>query len=702
METLPLVGLINNIALLVALGVLYETVSQNWRLDTLRVRILSGLILGSIGVAVMMNPWRFGPGIIFDARSILLSVGGLFFGWLPALMAVIITSAYRFIQGGAGAWTGVAVIVTSGVIGVVWGKLRNDSIEKITSKELLLLGIAVHTAMLLWMLSLPWPLSLEVLKKISLPVMLLYPVGTILWGKLLAGRILRTKSEEEIEKSEQRLQTVLQKMPVMMNAFDENGNILIWNRECEKVTGFSAKEIAGNPDAMSLLYPDQSYRLKMMAEWKDRGNDYYDWEWDLSTKDGEKRTVSWSNISDRFPIAGWASWGFGIDITDHKQLEKQLVESQKMEAVGTLAGGIAHDFNNLLQIISGHAELLEMELMQKGMRYEEMDAIRHSAHKAADLVKQILTFSRRLEGKFEHININKEIEMIERLLYRTIPKMIDIELSLERSLKSIRADSSQMEQMLINLAVNAKDAMPEGGKLIIETDNVNLDEQYCLTHAECKPGEYVRLRVEDSGHGMEPSVMERIFDPFYTTKEVGEGTGLGLSTVFGIVKMHDGHITCESEVGKGTTFEIYFPAAESAKPEFEKEQDSPIVAGGSETILVVDDEPLIRELAKRILEKAGYSVMTAGSGKEAVETYFQDQSAIALVILDLIMPEMGGKQCLEELLKINPQVKALIASGFAIKGETKTFLDTEAKGNVTKPFNMRDLLRSVRHVLDGA
>ena len=329
METLPIVGLINNIALLVALGVLYETISQNWRLDTLRVRALTGLVLGSIGVAVMMNPWRFSSGIIFDARSILLSVGGLFFGWLPAVIALIMTSAYRFIQGGTGAWTGVGVIVTSGVIGLVWGKLRHDSIEKITAKELLLLGIVVHAAMLLWMFTLPWPVSLEVLRKISLPVMLLYPVGTILWGKLLAGRLLRSKSEEEMEKSEQRLRTVLQSMPVMMDAFDETGAIIVWNRECEKVTGFSAEEIVANPEAMTLLYPDEVYRSEMIARWKERGNDYYDWEWEMSTKEGEVRAVAWSNISDRFPIPGFASWGIGADVTGRKRAEDDLRESQE-------------------------------------------------------------------------------------------------------------------------------------------------------------------------------------------------------------------------------------------------------------------------------------------------------------------------------------------------------------------------------------
>jgi len=389
------------------------------------------------------------------------------------------------------------------------------------------------------------------------------------------------------------------------------------------------------------------------------------------------------------------------DVTQQKKLEEHLRQAQKMEAVGILAGGISHDFNNLLHIIAGHAELLELELAESGMKFDEMAAIRQAAKRGTDLVKRILTFSRRVETKLESINLNDDVQIVGRLLYRTIPKMIEIDLRLEEGLSSVRADSTQIEQVLINLAVNAKDAMPEGGRLTVQTQNVLLDEDYCRDHAEPTPGRYVLLRVSDTGQGMEEDVRQHIFEPFFTTKGLVNGTGLGLATVFGIVKMHGGHITCESEVGRGTTFSIYLPAAETAESDVEQECRTTVIAGGTETILVVDDEELIRDLAKRILEKAGYSVRTAGSGKQGIEIYTQHKSDIALVILDLIMPEMGGKRCLEELIKINPRVKALIASGFAIQGDTKSFLSSAARGIVSKPFNMRELLRAVRHALDG-
>ena len=243
--------------------------------------------------------------------------------------------------------------------------------------------------------------------------------------------------------------------------------------------------------------------------------------------------------------------------------------------------------------------------------------------------------------------------------------MIAIELHLADNLRSISADPTQIEQILLNLAVNAAHAMPEGGKLTFETQNVKLDEEYCRTHLETKPGEYVLLTVSDTGHGMEKEILDRIFEPFFTTKDRGEGTGLGLSMVFGIVKSHDGHITCHSKPGAGTVFKLYFPAAEM-EIAWDPEITMKMPSFGTETILLVDDEKSIRDLGKEVLTSVGYKVLTASTGREALDMYTKARDEISLVILDLIMPEMGGKQCLEELLKIDPGVKVLISSGFLL------------------------------------
>lgn len=277
--------------------------------------------------------------------------------------------------------------------------------------------------------------------------------------------------------------------------------------------------------------------------------------------------------------------------------------------------------------------------------------------------------------------------------------MIEIELTLADELRTVNADPAQIEQALMNLAVNARDAMPEGGKLIIGTKNVTLDEEYCKMHLGAKPGDYVFLTVTDTGHGMDKETLEHLFEPFYTTKGVGRGTGLGLSMVYGIVKSHDGYIFCDSAPGKGATFEIYLPVIEQ-KLEKEELKEEKISMGGKETILLIDDEESIRDLGNQILNQFGYTVLATSDGESGLELYRKEKGKIDLVILDLIMPGMGGRKCLEELLKMNPKVKVVIASGYSIDGPTEEALEVGAKNFVSKPYAMRQMLKVVREVLD--
>jgi two-component system cell cycle sensor histidine kinase/response regulator CckA len=371
-----------------------------------------------------------------------------------------------------------------------------------------------------------------------------------------------------------------------------------------------------------------------------------------------------------------------------------------MEALGTLAGGVAHDFNNLLQIIFGYADLIMMRVDRKSANYRGIRAIREAARRGSDLVKQVLTFSRRVETNPRPLDLNHEVKKASQLLGRTIPKMINIELTLAEDLKTIYADPVQIEQIILNLAVNAKDAMPEGGKLTLATESISLDEKYCRKCPEINPGEYVCLRISDTGHGMAPEILDHIFEPFFTTKKPGEGTGLGLSTVFGLVKMHSGHISCHSKLQTGTVFRIYFPAIEQRVP-WDVEATSEMPPFGTETVLLIDDEEMVRNWGKELLTHAGYTVLSASNGREGLELYRQRKSEISLVILDLIMPQMGGKQCLDALLQVDPDLKAIVASGFPIDQKTKELLDEHAKGVITKPFHAKELLRLVRLVLDA-
>ena len=296
-------------------------------------------------------------------------------------------------------------------------------------------------------------------------------------------------------------------------------------------------------------------------------------------------------------------------------------------------------------------------------------------------------------------DLNFEIRRVEKLLHRTIQRMITIDLVLADGLWLIDGDPAQIEQVLLNLAVNAQYAMPDGGRLIIETSNVSLTDDHAKTRLEAKPGKYVLLTVSDTGTGMEPSVIDRMFEPFFTTKADGVGTGLGLAIVHGIVSQHGGHITCYSERGLGTTFKIYFPVSES-----ERLLDTAMTGGmpefGAETILLVDDDDRIRDLAREIIEMWGYKVLSASSGEEALKTFAAHRGEISLIILDLIMPGMGGKRCLEEILRIDPDSRVLLASGYSSNGFTPYDTGTGPRGFISKPYNSKDMLAAIRKVLD--
>ena len=399
--------------------------------------------------------------------------------------------------------------------------------------------------------------------------------------------------------------------------------------------------------------------------------------------------------------------GTFLDITKRKRDEKekeklqaQLQQAQKMEAIGTLTGGVAHDFNNLLQAINGYTQLLLMDKAEDDPEYAGLSAIQDSVKRAADLVRSLLLFSRKANTQRTPLELNLEIESARKILERTIPKMVEIDLYPGRRLWTIMADPAQIEQILLNLGSNAADAMPDGGKLVIETENITLDEDFARQHAGAQPGRYVLLTISDNGHGMDRETRTKIFEPFFTTKETGRGTGLGLASVYGIVKNHGGYIACYSEVGQGTTFKIYLPARELPPEDEGKDITAEPPKGGDETILLVDDEEAIRGFAELALIKFGYKVYTASTGEEALEIYPNTPGKIDLVVTDIGMPGMGGHKFLQELLQIDPAAKVIIASGYSMEGNVKKSMEAGAKGYVGKPYQLVDFLNTVRVVLD--
>jgi len=513
--------------------------------------------------------------------------------------------------------------------------------------------------------------------------------------------------EEALRASEERYKSIVENSHDGIVIIDDSFHLEYANDEICRMTGYRREELVGADfrgflDKESLQYTVERYRRRQAGE-----NVPPRYEVNFIRKDGTRIHVEASVSIVSTERGEKKSIAQLLDITERKEaevekkkLEAQLLQAQKMEAVGTLAGGVAHDFNNLLQAILGYAQMLLLDKEKDSPEFTRLKQIEKSAHRASELTQQLLTFSRKVESELRPLALNNEVRQVQKILERTIPKMIDIELHLQEDVWTINADSMQMEQIVLNLAVNARDAMPEGGKLVFETENVFLDREYCATHLGAKPGRYVLLSISDTGMGMEKETVEHIFEPFYTTKEVGKGTGLGLAMVYGIVKNHGGYIMCYSEPGQGTTIKIYFPVIE-ADGHLEKSYAVETeLRGGDETILLVDDEESLRSMGKEILERFGYRVMTVPDGETALETYREKKGRIDLVILDLVMPGMGGTHCMEELLRMHPGLKVIIASGYAVNGRTKEALDAGAEGFIRKPYELGQMLGVVRKVLD--
>jgi PAS domain S-box-containing protein len=519
----------------------------------------------------------------------------------------------------------------------------------------------------------------------------------------------RRQAEEELRGSEERYRVLFERSGdgiVILDAEGpEAGRILDLNEAVVKSHGYTREELLAMKIAdLAATVPEAEiagrFQRFLAGEW-------LKFEAMHSRKDGSEFPVEVSagclELGRRRRIVA-----FERDISDRKQaerersqLEKQLRQAQKMEAIGTLAGGIAHDFNNLLAVIVGFSELIIDGERGQGPDSVYLQQILEAGERAKRLVEQIMIFSRRTMLEVKKLDVNELIGQAASLLERTLSKMISVETHLAEDLQPIDGDPNELEQVLLNLATNAQDAMPQGGLLVFETSNVTVGEEYTHTHLKVARGDYVLLQVSDTGQGMDERTREQIFDPFFTTKEVGKGTGLGLSTVYGIVKGHGGHIFCYSEPGQGTAFKIYLPVhtedrALAAVAARAAEQP----AGGDERILLVDDEKALLELGEAILARAGYTVITAQGGEEALELYRREADSVDLVVMDLGMPGMGGYKCLQQMLAIKPQTKVLIASGYSAQAQVKDSLRAGATGYVSKPFRKETLLASVRKVLD--
>ena len=516
----------------------------------------------------------------------------------------------------------------------------------------------------------------------------------------------RKRAEEALLESERRYRELFNSISDFIAIHDVEGRILEVNPAICRAMGYTKQELEGSfisdfvvPKYRKLVL--DNYIKAIMEKGSAEG------VFVVRAKDGSRRYLEYSNTLVKKEGKVLYILGSNRDVTDRihaqrqlQRMQEQLLQSQKLEAIGTLASGISHDFNNLLQAISGYVQLLiaRNTLGTEDNRYLlQMDL---AARRGADLVQRLLTFSRKVKPELRPLDLNKQVSETAAVLERTIPRMITIETRLSEGLWWINGDEAQVEQVIMNLGTNARDAMPNGGTLIFETENLTVaDDETAL--AGLKPGLYVHLLVRDTGEGMDSNILDHIFEPFFTTKKVGQGTGLGLSTVYGIVEGHDGTITAQSQPKQGTVFDLYIPALEKS-PEVEEEAllEFKSAQRGKERLLVVDDEAAILEVAGEVLAAQGYTVKTAKSGEQALSIFEQAPSDFDLVLLDLGMPGMGGHRCLETMLGIRPDLKVIIASGYADDRQIQDVMNSGASEFVRKPYRLTSLLDQVRHVLD--
>ncbi|MCD6121942.1 MAG: PAS domain S-box protein [Spirochaetales bacterium] len=510
--------------------------------------------------------------------------------------------------------------------------------------------------------------------------------------------------EKKLKESEKKYRLLVEKMNDGFEVEDENEIITFVNAKFCEIVGYSKNELIGNKVYMFLDEETKKLLEEQMARRK-RG-EIKSYELQFIRKDGKKKytIVSPQGI---FDDAGNFKGSFAVvtDITERKQMEEdkrkldnQVQRMARMDSIGTLAGGIAHDFNNLLMAISGSASLLLIDKNPGNPDYENLKIIEKCVKEGSSLTKQLLGFARGGKYDVKPTDLNDIIDKSSKMFGST-KKEIVIHADYEKDIWTVKVDRGQMEQVLMNLYVNAWQAMPSGGDLYLRTENVTLDEAFVKKKPfKVEPGEYVKLSVTDTGIGMDEDTKKRVFDPFFTTKERGMGTGLGLASTYGIVKNHNGLINVYSERGKGTTFNIYLPAVKEAVTPGVKVEDGIFVTDKKETILLVDDEEMIRKVAKKLFKRLNYRVMVACNGKNAINIYKKNYKSIDLVILDMIMPGMGGGETYDNLKKINPEIKVLLSSGYSMNGEAKTIMDRGINGFIQKPFNLMTLSKKLKEI----
>ncbi|MBI1388962.1 MAG: PAS domain S-box protein [bacterium] len=809
-----IITLIDNICLLLAMSICHAFVLRHCRKGTLQYQLIAGGLFGLTAVAGMMNPFILAPGIIFDGRSMICGLAGLFGGPVTALLVCVIAGGYRaYVVGGGGVLMGLLVVLMTSWLGVVFHYLVKQRPQRLNELNLYLFGLLIHAVMIGLMLFLPANVRFEVFRRITLPVMILFPIGTVLIGKLLRDQEIFVYIRNQVAEGERRFHEALINLPFPAVIHDENGKIVFINRLWTELSGYSHSEIPTIDDWVELVYEDRKSEIRSgIAALYQYENRIQEGSFFIKSKSGEKRIWDFNSVPlgrdengtrrvmsvavdvtekhdreellkavfDNAPVMinifapdgrcvfvndAWQKtlgfsledinspgffekmypdpetldrlnqairkaerkwntyrtltangsvldtmWmttrlsngymmGIGLDISELKLLQQQLLQSQKMESIGRLAGGVAHDFNNILTAIIGYTEFATNKVDSDHPAHGDLIEIGKAADRAVHLTRHLLAFSRKQILQTKVIDLNELIVDLDKMLRRLIGEDIEYVTLTSPELWRIKTDPGQVEHALTNLVINARDAMPSGGKLTIETRSVHLDETAVKKHLDIPSGDYVMLAVSDTGVGIPPNLLEKIFEPFFTTKGKGKGTGLGLSTVHGIVKQSGGDVTVYSEPGAGTTVKMYFPRVDES-PRIEKPHVMQIDRyRGDETILLAEDDELVRSMIGQTLGAAGYKVISASYATEAIEI-FDRTTKIDLLITDVIMPQVSGKELAETLQNKQPGLKTLFISGYTDNAIVHHGVLDEGVHFLQKPFTSQQLLKTVRELID--
>ncbi len=835
--------LIHNASLLLTLVLLHDVVVSSRRgAPSLGGLVFSGIILGSIGVAISLTPLHFSPGIIYDTRSVLISVSGLFLGTIPTLLAMLITAFNRlFIVGGVGAWTGTSVVFASGGIALLWRRCRRESLEAMSRTELFLFGVIVHIVMLLLMLTLPGDLGWKVLSGVAVPVIVIYPTITMLLGALLVNRLCQKDARIALQASEERLRATLYSIADAVITTDCDCRVLQMNPVAETLTGWGENEARRKPlseifrivhertrqpvegpvdavlrqgagigltgqalllsrdgretpiaDSAAPIRNEEGTMIGVVLVFRSQAaeramekervmltetirasmNEIYI----IDVKSGEFRFANQGALANlgytfeqlcrlgpvalnpaftpdtferfvtplltrekqqliiesthhradgsRYPVEVHLQLidheddrvllAIAEDITAKKQaeekarlateeaskLQEQLLHAQKMESVGRLAGGVAHDFNNMLGVIIGHADLAMCELEAGSRVTNSLQEIRRAAEHSAGLTRQLLAFARKQTIKPRPIDLNETVTSSLKMLRRLIGESIQLVFNPGSNLWVTKMDPAQLDQVLANLAVNARDAISGSGVITIRTTNELVDKTRAASFPDVRAGEYVALSITDTGCGMDESTLGHLFEPFFTTKKLGEGTGLGLATLYGIVRQNDGFVTVESAPGQGSVFSVYLPRDRS-EPPHPAAEGIKSAASGSETILLVEDEAELLKLMKTALEGKGYTVLATGSPRQAISLIGEHAGLIDLLVTDVVMPEMNGRELKDRVLALRGNMKVLYISGYTADVIARHGVLEGDVMLLEKPFTIGDLAAKVRSVLDA-